>query len=234
MYVRVVSRKSSEKFLGFKDANLSLTNSHSTSKSYLSKFLNKLKSSGIVVEILVTAASAIVTDATTLIPAATLTAAPSAARRRKRVGRIIANMDEDEDVTLKDVADIAKDVAVDVEIEESADDDEIKPVELQEVVEVVTIAKLLIAVVTAASAIVTDATTLIPAATLTAAPRNGFSGVDTPLFEGMIVAQQDDDVTDEDEDVTLKDVADIAKDVAVDVEIEESADVQGRQENFQA
>nr|GEX46452.1 hypothetical protein [Tanacetum cinerariifolium] len=43
MYVRVVSRKSSEKFLGFEDANLSLTSCHSTSKSSLSKFLNKLR-----------------------------------------------------------------------------------------------------------------------------------------------------------------------------------------------
>nr|GEX50821.1 hypothetical protein [Tanacetum cinerariifolium]GEY37990.1 hypothetical protein [Tanacetum cinerariifolium] len=40
MYVRVVSRKSSEKFLGFEDANISLTIFHSTSKSSLSKFLN--------------------------------------------------------------------------------------------------------------------------------------------------------------------------------------------------
>nr|GEV23814.1 hypothetical protein [Tanacetum cinerariifolium] len=43
MYVRVVSRKSFKKFLGFEDANVSLTNFHSTSKSSLSKFLSKLK-----------------------------------------------------------------------------------------------------------------------------------------------------------------------------------------------
>nr|GEX10173.1 hypothetical protein [Tanacetum cinerariifolium] len=36
-------------------------------------------------------------------------------------GRIIANVDADEDVTLKDVDDIAKEVVVDAEIEESAD-----------------------------------------------------------------------------------------------------------------
>nr|GEZ31877.1 hypothetical protein [Tanacetum cinerariifolium]GEZ31906.1 hypothetical protein [Tanacetum cinerariifolium] len=36
-------------------------------------------------------------------------------------GRIIANMDADEDVTLKNVANIAKEVVVDVEIEENAD-----------------------------------------------------------------------------------------------------------------
>nr|GEU93627.1 hypothetical protein [Tanacetum cinerariifolium] len=89
-------------------------------------------------------------------------------------GRIIANMDVDVDVTLKD---IAKDVTVDVETEKSADvqgrqaesqaqiyqidlkhadkvlsmqDDEVKPAELQEVVEVVTTAKLITKVVTAA------------------------------------------------------------------------------------
>nr|GEV87166.1 reverse transcriptase domain-containing protein [Tanacetum cinerariifolium] len=61
-------------------------------------------------------------------------------------GRIIADMDADVDVTLKD---IAKDVAVDAEIEESTDDDYIKPAELQEVVEVVTNAKLITEVVTA-------------------------------------------------------------------------------------
>nr|GEV78282.1 hypothetical protein [Tanacetum cinerariifolium] len=84
-------------------------------------------------------------------------------------GRIIASIDVDEDVTLKDVVDIAKEVAVDAEIEENADvqgrqaesqaqiyqidlehadkvlsmqDDEIEPTELQEVVEVVTTTKL--------------------------------------------------------------------------------------------
>nr|GEW62108.1 retrovirus-related Pol polyprotein from transposon TNT 1-94 [Tanacetum cinerariifolium] len=62
-----------------------------------------------------------------------------------------------QDVTLKDVADIAKEVVVDAEMEESADDDELEPVELKEVVEVVTIAKLMTKVVTAASATITAA-----------------------------------------------------------------------------
>nr|GFC32700.1 hypothetical protein [Tanacetum cinerariifolium] len=96
-------------------------------------------------------------------------------------GRIIADIDADVDVTLKD---IAKDVAVDAKIEESAyvqgkqaesqvkiyqidlehadkvlsmQDDDIEPVELQEVVEVVTTAKLITEIVTAASATITDA-----------------------------------------------------------------------------
>nr|GEZ08547.1 hypothetical protein [Tanacetum cinerariifolium] len=72
--------------------------------------------------------------------------------------RIIASMDADEDVTLKDVADIAK------------EDDKVEPVELQEVVEVVTTAKLMTEVVSAASATITAATTSIPAVTITAAP----------------------------------------------------------------
>nr|GEX61067.1 retrovirus-related Pol polyprotein from transposon TNT 1-94 [Tanacetum cinerariifolium] len=106
-------------------------------------------------------------------------------------GRIIANMDADEDVTLKDVADIAKEVALDAEIEGGADvqgrqaesqaqiyqiglehankvlsmqDDEVEPAELQEVVEVVTTGKLMTEIVTAASATVTAATTSITTA----------------------------------------------------------------------
>nr|GEZ31719.1 hypothetical protein [Tanacetum cinerariifolium] len=92
-------------------------------------------------------------------------------------GEIIANIDADEDVTLKDVADIAKEVAVekDVEIEENADvlsmqDDKLEPTELEEVVEVVTTAKLMTKVVTAASATITAATTPITVVTITTAP----------------------------------------------------------------
>nr|GEY01588.1 hypothetical protein [Tanacetum cinerariifolium] len=111
-------------------------------------------------------------------------------------GRIIASMDVDVDVILSDVADIAKEVAVDAEIEESADvqgrqvesqaqiyqidlkhadkvlsmqDDELESAKLQEVVEVVTTAKLITKVVTAASATIIAADTPIPAATITGA-----------------------------------------------------------------
>nr|GEV02587.1 putative ribonuclease H-like domain-containing protein [Tanacetum cinerariifolium] len=93
--------------------------------------------------------------------------------RRLKKGRIIASMDAYVDVTLRDVANIAKEVVVDAKIEESADDDEVEPVELQEVVEVVTTAKLITEVVIAASATITvDAPTLTTAAapTLTTAP----------------------------------------------------------------
>nr|GEY05358.1 putative ribonuclease H-like domain-containing protein [Tanacetum cinerariifolium] len=74
--------------------------------------------------------------------------------------------DADEDVTLKDVAAVEKDA----EIEENADDDEIEPAKLKEVVEVVTTAKLMAKVVTTASATITAATTPIHASTITAAP----------------------------------------------------------------
>nr|GEZ37339.1 hypothetical protein [Tanacetum cinerariifolium] len=75
-------------------------------------------------------------------------------------GVIIANMDADKDVTLKDVAAIAKEV----------EDDELEPVKLKEVVEVVTSAKLMIEVVTVAAATITAATTPITAAKETATP----------------------------------------------------------------
>nr|GEY50324.1 hypothetical protein [Tanacetum cinerariifolium]GEZ07445.1 hypothetical protein [Tanacetum cinerariifolium] len=87
-------------------------------------------------------------------------------------GRIIAYMDADEDVTLKDVAAIAKDVQ-DAEIKESSDDVDIEPTELQEVVEVVTTTKLITEVVTAASATIIPAAsqlTTAAAPTLTTAP----------------------------------------------------------------
>nr|GEV44797.1 putative ribonuclease H-like domain-containing protein [Tanacetum cinerariifolium] len=112
-------------------------------------------------------------------------------------GRIIADMDANVDVTLKD---IAKDVALDPDIKESVDiqgrqaesqaqiyqtdlehddkvlsmqDDEVEPAELQEVVEVVTTTKLITKVVTAASATIIAAApqlTNATALTLTTAP----------------------------------------------------------------
>nr|GEW20952.1 hypothetical protein [Tanacetum cinerariifolium] len=108
-------------------------------------------------------------------------------------GEIIDNIDADEDVTLKDVVAVKKDA----EIEENADvqgrqaesqakiykidlehadnvlsmqDDELEPTKLKEVVEVVSTAKLMTRVVTAASATITVATTPITTATITSAP----------------------------------------------------------------
>nr|GEY83547.1 hypothetical protein [Tanacetum cinerariifolium] len=70
-------------------------------------------------------------------------------------GEIIANIDADEDVTLKDVSVVAK---------------EVEQAELQEVIEVVTTAKLMTEVVTAATTPITTTTTPITAATITDAP----------------------------------------------------------------
>nr|GEV65274.1 putative ribonuclease H-like domain-containing protein [Tanacetum cinerariifolium] len=118
---------------------------------------------------------------------------------RISLGGIIELLDEDKDITLKDVAAVAKDVQ-DAEIEESSDvqgrksesqaqiyqidlehvdkvlsmqDDEVEPAELQEVVELVTTTKLITKVVTAASAIITAAApqlTTATAPTLTTVP----------------------------------------------------------------
>nr|GEW98378.1 hypothetical protein [Tanacetum cinerariifolium] len=89
-------------------------------------------------------------------------------RRLKKVGTA-QWVDTSDDTVMDDEVD------VDAEIEES--DDEVKPAELQEAVEVVTTAKLITEVVTAASATITAADTPIPAViiivvapTLTTAP----------------------------------------------------------------
>nr|GEU55661.1 hypothetical protein [Tanacetum cinerariifolium] len=84
-------------------------------------------------------------------------------------GRMIAEMDQDDAVVLKD----AKDVADAVKDAEEAKEDETETAEVQEVVDVVTTAKLITKVVTAASAIITTAEAQVPTAitaTLTAAP----------------------------------------------------------------
>nr|GEU42892.1 ribonuclease H-like domain-containing protein [Tanacetum cinerariifolium] len=85
-------------------------------------------------------------------------------------GRMITDMDADVDVILKDAKEVIVEKSTDVL---SMQDDEVEPVELQEVVEVVTTAKLITEVVTAASATITDAAlqlTTAAAPTLTTAP----------------------------------------------------------------
>nr|GEW45788.1 hypothetical protein [Tanacetum cinerariifolium] len=79
----------------------------------------------------------------------------------------IAELDADEDVTLEEVA---------AEVTKDADDDEIEPAELKELIEVVTTAKLMTEVVTAIAA--TNAATIITTALMpkASAPR-GRSGV---------------------------------------------------------
>nr|GEY29808.1 hypothetical protein [Tanacetum cinerariifolium] len=95
-------------------------------------------------------------------------------------GGIIANIDADEVVVLEDAKDVAVEKSADVE--DNADiqgrkEEESEPAELQEVVDVVTTAKIIIEVVTAASYTITAASTTItvadipsPTAIITAAP----------------------------------------------------------------
>nr|GEY84044.1 hypothetical protein [Tanacetum cinerariifolium] len=123
-------------------------------------------------------------------------------------GGIIKNIDADEDVILEDAKDVAVEMSADVEdnanIQErtvesqakiykidldhankvlSIQEEESEPIELQEVVDVVTTAKIITKVVTAASTTITATDVPIPAATtataptLTAAPSRRTKGV---------------------------------------------------------
>nr|GEW30359.1 hypothetical protein [Tanacetum cinerariifolium] len=74
---------------------------------------------------------------------------------KRNKGRMIAEMDKDDDVVLMD------DKEEDKKVEE-AKEDETKPAEVQEVIDVVTTAKLITEVVTAASETVTAASAIIP------------------------------------------------------------------------
>nr|GEZ72974.1 hypothetical protein [Tanacetum cinerariifolium] len=79
-------------------------------------------------------------------------------------GRMIVEVDADTDVVLEDVkeaADEAKEIAEDAKLDEN--EDETKPAEVQEVVDVVTPAKLITEVVTATSGTVTAASAIITA-----------------------------------------------------------------------
>nr|GEY34561.1 copia protein [Tanacetum cinerariifolium] len=85
-------------------------------------------------------------------------------------GRIIADMDANKDVILEDAKEVNVEKSVDVL---RMQDDEVKPAKLQEVVEVVTTAKLITEVVTAANTTITAAApqlTTAAAPTLTTAP----------------------------------------------------------------
>nr|GFA58350.1 hypothetical protein [Tanacetum cinerariifolium] len=84
-------------------------------------------------------------------------------------GRMIAEMDQDDAIVLEDDKEEDKKVADAFKDVEEAKEDETKPAEVQEVVDVVTTAKLITEVVTAASAIITTAEAQVPTATLTVA-----------------------------------------------------------------
>nr|GEX30556.1 hypothetical protein [Tanacetum cinerariifolium] len=96
-------------------------------------------------------------------------------------GRMIADMDADVDVVLEEAKDVVADIAKDDKNAKS--EEETEPIEVQEVVDVVTTAKLITEVVTAASTTITavevlvPATTTVAASTLTAAPRRRTKGV---------------------------------------------------------
>nr|GEW94777.1 reverse transcriptase domain-containing protein [Tanacetum cinerariifolium] len=83
--------------------------------------------------------------------------------------RMITDMDTNADVVLKEVKEVAADAKAD---QEETKEDETEPVEVQEVVDVVTTSKIITEVVTAASEIITAA---IPK--LIAAPRRRTKGV---------------------------------------------------------
>nr|GEV57330.1 retrotransposon protein, putative, Ty3-gypsy subclass [Tanacetum cinerariifolium] len=98
--------------------------------------------------------------------------------------RMIANMDTDADVVLEEAKDVAADAKIDQDAKVlSMQEEESQPAELQEVVDIVTTAKIITDVVTAASTTITIADVPIPAATtastlkLTAAPSRRTKGV---------------------------------------------------------
>nr|GEW90375.1 xylulose kinase-1 [Tanacetum cinerariifolium] len=94
-------------------------------------------------------------------------------------GRMIAEMDQDVDVVVKE----AKEVADDAKAHQDAKEEETEPAKVQEVVDVVTTAKLITEVVTAASITITATEVPVPTATttaaftLTTAPRRRTKGV---------------------------------------------------------
>nr|GEV94027.1 hypothetical protein [Tanacetum cinerariifolium] len=117
-------------------------------------------------------------------------------------GGIIANIDADEDVVLEDAKDVAADAedGQDAYIDENKEESE--PAELQEVVDVVTTAKIITEVITAASDTITAASTaitatdvLIPAAItiaasiLTAAPSRRRKGVQDEKYARELEAE---------------------------------------------
>nr|GEW96927.1 hypothetical protein [Tanacetum cinerariifolium] len=94
-------------------------------------------------------------------------------------GGIIAKIDVDKDVIMEEV-----DATKDVEVEKNVEDDEPEPAELKEVIKVVTTAKLMTEVVTAA------ATTI--ASTITAAPRKGILVEEPKPLKKQVQIEQDE------------------------------------------
>nr|GEY42590.1 hypothetical protein [Tanacetum cinerariifolium] len=93
--------------------------------------------------------------------------------RSQRTHKLIADMDADVDVVLEDAKDVVADIAKDGQVADvlsMQEEEESKPAKLQEVVDIVTTAKIIIEVVTAAGITITAADVPIPAATTVVAP----------------------------------------------------------------
>nr|GEX53624.1 hypothetical protein [Tanacetum cinerariifolium] len=89
---------------------------------------------------------------------------------RRNKGRMIADLDQDADVVLEEAKDVKDDVvADDAKDGQDTDEEESEPAELQEVVDIVTTAKIITEVVTAASTTITAADVPILVASTAAA-----------------------------------------------------------------
>nr|GEW21786.1 uncharacterized protein [Tanacetum cinerariifolium] len=116
-------------------------------------------------------------------------------------GRMIAEMDQDDAVVLEDDKEEDKEVTNAVKDVEEAKEDETEPAKVQEVVDVVTTAKLITEVVTAASetltaasAIITTTEAQVPAATLTAAPAR-VAAAPSKRRKGVVIRDTEEEST---------------------------------------
>nr|GEX81030.1 retrovirus-related Pol polyprotein from transposon TNT 1-94 [Tanacetum cinerariifolium] len=114
---------------------------------------------------------------------------------RRNKGRMIAEMDVDADVVQEE----AKEVANDAKADQDAKEDKSESAKVQEAVDVVTTAKLITEVVTAASITITAAEVPVPAATttaaastLTAAPKRRIKGGGPKLLKKQAQLEQDE------------------------------------------
>nr|GEZ60152.1 hypothetical protein [Tanacetum cinerariifolium] len=108
---------------------------------------------------------------------------------RRTKGRMIADMDADVDVVLEE----AKDVTADAKDGQDANEEESEPTELQEVVDIVTTAKIIIKVVTAVSTTITATDVLVLTATTAVAP--SFTAVPSRRRKGVVIRDPEESTT---------------------------------------
>nr|GEY48198.1 hypothetical protein [Tanacetum cinerariifolium] len=113
-------------------------------------------------------------------------------------GRMIANMDANADVVLEEAKEVVADAkdGQDADVEEnvlSMQEEELEPIELQEVVDIVTTAKIIAEVVTVASTTITAADVPIPAATTAAAPK--LTVVPSRRTKGVVIRDPEESTT---------------------------------------